>query len=72
MLNIEIDVAAEKIRLQKEIDRLALEINKAKSKLDNENFVAKAPAAVIGQEKERLASFSASMNKFVKQLISLN
>jgi valyl-tRNA synthetase len=72
MLNIEIDIAAEKLRLQKEIDRLALEINKAKSKLENKNFVAKAPAMVINQEKERLASFSASMDKFLKQLSSLN
>ena len=72
MLNIEVDVAAEKLRLQKEIDRLALEINKAKSKLENKNFVAKAPAKVISQEKERLESFSASMDRFIKQLSSLS
>jgi valyl-tRNA synthetase len=72
MFNIEVDVAAEKLRLQKEIDRLALEINKAKSKLENKNFVAKAPAKVISQEKERLESFSASMDRFIKQLSSLS
>jgi valyl-tRNA synthetase len=72
MLNIEVDVAAEKLRLQKEIDRLALEINKAKSKLENKNFVAKAPAKVISQEKERFESFSASMDRFIKQLSSLS
>ena len=72
MLNIEIDIAAEKLRLQKEIDRLALEINKAKSKLENKNFVAKAPAKVISQEKERLERFSRSMDRFIKQLSSLS
>ena len=72
MLNIEIDVAAEKVRLQKEIDRLTLEIKKAESKLGNKNFVAKAPEAVISQEKERLESFSISLDKFVKQLDSLD
>ena len=72
MLNIEINVAAEKERLQKEIDRLTLEINKAQSKLGNKNFVAKAPEAVISQEKVRLESFSTSLDKFLKQLDSLD
>jgi valyl-tRNA synthetase len=72
MLNIEINVAAEKERLQKEIDRLTLEINKAQSKLGNKNFVAKAPEAVISQEKARLESFSTSLDKFFKQLDSLD
>ena len=72
MLNIEINVAAEKERLQKEIDRLKIEINKAESKLGNKNFVAKAPEAVISQEKARLESFSTSLDKFLKQLDSLD
>jgi len=72
MLNIEINVAAEKERLQKEIDRLKIEINKAESKLGNKNFVAKAPEAVISQEKARLESFSTSLDKFMKQLDSLD
>jgi valyl-tRNA synthetase len=58
--------------LQKEIDRLTLEINKAESKLGNKNFVAKAPEAVISQEKARLESFSTSLDKFFKQLDSLD
>ena len=72
MLNIEINVAVEKERLQKEIDRLTIEINKAESKLGNKNFVAKAPEAVISQEKARLESFSTSLDKFLKQLDSLD
>jgi valyl-tRNA synthetase len=46
-LHMEIDVAAEKLRLGKEAARLEGEIAKANGKLSNEAFVAKAPPAVI-------------------------
>ena len=72
MLKIEVDVAAEKERLGKEIARLQGEIAKANGKLTNESFVARAPAAVVEQEKARLAEFSASLNKLNAQLAKLN
>ena len=53
---IKVDVAAERERLNKEITRLENEIAKANTKLSNENFVKKAPAKVIEQERSRLAS----------------
>ena len=56
MLIIKVDVAAERERLNKEITRLENEIAKANTKLSNENFVKKAPAKVIEQERSRLAS----------------
>jgi valyl-tRNA synthetase len=71
MLKIEIDVAAEKERLGKEIARLEGEISKANSKLTNESFVARAPAAVVEQEKARVAEFSASLEKLKTQLQKL-
>ena len=67
MLNIEVDKEAEKNRLQKEITRLEIEINKAEKKLGNTSFVEKAPAEVISQEKERLEIFSQSREKFLLQ-----
>ena len=72
LLKIEVDVDAERTRLSKEIDRLANEINKARSKLDNESFVARAPAEVVAQEKLRMAGFEQNYEKLLAQLDRLD
>jgi valyl-tRNA synthetase len=71
MLKVEIDVAAERERLSKEIARLEGEIAKANGKLSSESFVARAPAAVVAQERERVANFSATRDKMREQLAKL-
>jgi valyl-tRNA synthetase len=68
MLKIEIDVDAERARLGKEMDRVAGEITKLLTKLSNSNFVERAPAAVVGQERERLIQFEAMRAKLQAQL----
>ena len=70
-LHVEIDVAAEKARLGKEIQRLEAELAKAQGKLANQAFVAKAPPAVIDQEKARLADFGTKLGALREQFARL-
>jgi valyl-tRNA synthetase len=71
MLEFKVDSAVESGRLKKEIARLEGEIAKATSKLSNQNFVERAPAAVVTQEKERLENFRATLEKLKPQLEKL-
>jgi valyl-tRNA synthetase len=71
-LFMKVDIESEKTRLGKEASRLQGEIAKAQGKLGNHAFVAKAPAAVIEQEQQRLADFSATLLKVQSQLELLN
>jgi len=71
MLKIEVDVAAERERVGKEIARVDAELTKARTKLAAQSFVERAPAAVVAQERERLANFSALAEKLRAQLLRL-
>jgi valyl-tRNA synthetase len=63
MLYKQVDPAAERARISKEIARLEGEIAKAKAKLANASFVERAPASVVEQERKRLADFEATLRK---------
>jgi valyl-tRNA synthetase len=71
MLEIEVDVAAERARLQKEISRVEGDIARVNANLSNPNFVERAPAAVVAQEKERLAASLAKLEQLKSQLDKL-
>lgn len=65
------DIGAEKSRLNKEIARCAKEIDTVSRKLDNPGFVAKAPAEVIEEQRERRATYEAEKQKYEAALARL-
>jgi len=67
-LKIEIDVAAERERLNRECARLEAEIAKSQGKLANPAFVERAPAHVVEQERARLAGFTATLERVREQI----
>jgi len=66
-----IDVDAERARLNKQLEKIQAEIQKARGKLGNENFVNNAPAAVVTKEQERLADFERQLKQFDEQYARL-
>ncbi len=66
-----IDLGAEKARIQKEIDRVRRMVDGIKGKLGNAAFVDKAPADVVEKEREKLQSFSATLEKLENNLALL-
>jgi valyl-tRNA synthetase len=71
MLEVQVDVAAERERLSKEAAAVEAEIAKASGKLSNANFVERAPAQVVQQERDRLAAFESKLAKLSAQLQKL-
>ncbi|MDN3521154.1 valine--tRNA ligase [Halomonas ramblicola] len=62
-----IDKEAELQRLAKEIDKQEKLIGGIEKKLGNENFVAKAPEAVVEKERGKLQEYQAARNLLVEQ-----
>jgi valyl-tRNA synthetase len=56
-----IDLAAERARLAAARGKTAAELEKVTAKLSDENFCARAPAAIIEENQERRESFSAEL-----------
>lgn len=67
-----VDVEAERARLGKEIEKITKEIQKSNAKLGNASFVDRAPAAVVEQERARLADWEAKKSQLEAMLSSLN
>ncbi len=62
-----IDKQAELDRLKKEMEKLRKELTKAQNKLASPDFVGRAPAPVVEQEKQRVREFEAALTNLDKQ-----
>jgi len=67
MPHIEVDPEAERERLAKEVKRLEGEIAKARDKLADAAFVARAPAHVVQQMRDRLSAFEAKLEQLSRR-----
>ncbi len=67
-----IDQEKEKARVEKEIANIEGFLKGLRARLENQEFVSKAPAQVIAQQKETLGKKEAELNELKKHLQSLN
>ena len=63
-----VDIEKEIERLKKEEKRLEGELKRSEGMLNNPNFVGKAPAAKIAEEKEKLAKYQGMMAQVKERL----
>ena len=66
-----IDTEKEKQRLEKEKQRLEAEIERVEKKLSNQGFIAKAPAKLIEEEKEKGVKYKEMYGKVLESLAKL-
>ncbi|MFT5506795.1 MAG: valyl-tRNA synthetase, partial [Gammaproteobacteria bacterium] len=67
-----IDKDAELARLQKNIDRLSSEVNRIQSKLQNANFVDRAPEDIVEKERTKLAENQSALDNLKSQSIRIS
>jgi valyl-tRNA synthetase len=66
-----IDVAAEKARLSKELEKIEAEIKKVQDKLGNPAFTQKVPVNVLKEHEQRLADWQAKKQHVLAALAAL-
>jgi valyl-tRNA synthetase len=66
-----VDVLAERMRLRKDLATAQKDRESAQVKLDNDNFIAKAPAQVVVEIKERLIKTDEDIQRIFAQLEKL-
>jgi valyl-tRNA synthetase len=67
-----IDIAAERLRLGKQCERIGADLARSQSKLNNPKFVNNAPASVVTQEQGRVVEFERQLLRLAEQLQKLN
>jgi valyl-tRNA synthetase len=71
MLKVEIDVAVEKIRLTKEIEKNNKEVEKMQVKLNNPQYVERAPADLVAKDTKRVNELNTIISQLQSQLAKL-
>jgi valyl-tRNA synthetase len=66
-----IDLEREKNRLAKEQEKIKAEIDRSRKKLENSNFIGRAPDAVVRKERERLEQFEENSRRIDSLIKSL-
>ena len=66
-----IDISAELARLDREIDKIALEAKKLSGKLSNEKFIGNAPVEVVAKERQKLSDFESSLSQLNQKRSSI-
>jgi valyl-tRNA synthetase len=63
-----IDVDAERARLEKQRDKVGVELARSTAKLGNDSFVNNAPADVVTQERQRAVEFEKTIAQLDEQI----
>ena len=66
-----VDLKAERKRLQGETEQVKAEVTRLEARLNNEDFLAKAPAAVIDKERQKLYSLTDKFERLEQQIQKL-
>ena len=67
-----IDVEAERGRLQKQRDKLQIELARGRAKLENANFVNNAPVDVVANERQRATEHEKTIAQLAEQIVKLD
>jgi len=67
-----IDLDAERDRLSKQLQKARKDLESTSRKLQNERFVANAPADIVAKERARQGEFEQKIRQFEEQLTKLN
>jgi valyl-tRNA synthetase len=66
-----IDIEAERYRLQKQLGKIELDLNKITAKLQNEKFLQSAPEQIVSREKEKYTEVLTAYNGTLELLEGL-
>lgn len=66
------DLGQERERIQRELAKVEAEVAKIARKLENADFVAKAPAAVVAENRARLEELSGRLAKLGQNLAKIS